>query len=878
MNDKNGRDLAKCVESATVSAIASAYQVVSATATQLYAGTSYLTSVNEAPISASRAGNAANAAMANSAYYDGTGRLISALPDSAAVSSIASSYVEASVSSKADSSALSSYALSADVSGCIDTVSSNSASWGGGGATGDYVEKSAIMVDIGSGNTSYTSNSAVFIQGYGNNNNGNNFVFIQGRNCTAGDGTTFLQGEQNSAGDSYSFAQGATNRSKRSLVQGTTNTAFAYSLAQGNENQAYESSLAQGNRNTASSYSLAQGYLNQAYGDSFAQGVNNKAYDSSMAQGDSNIASSDSMAQGYYNRAYGDSFAQGEENSASSVSVSLGLYNNANGYSIAHGFRNSAFNFGVAVGMYNTAANTAAVFGQYNLHGDGDVSTGDSAAFVIGDGTDTAARHDLMVVTKDGEIRTYSSTSDTAGFPIRSAILAVSAAATGGAVTLPITGTDGDQDMSLDELGLHITIPDGGYGTNSAEYGQAMTVGSTGDSTQTYVGPNVVEFRDTANSYTSFGHDEVSAWNDVYNTVSSNSASWTGGGGGNPFPVTFDSGNCSAELTTGYYVTTGRPSFVLSSIDASIYPRFIVTNGTANSKKGSYYLSDAFEFTTGSSNNSGTKVMRVDPQQISSKNFLLYGPSASSNTYGSLYLAGKNADARIQLGSGNVEHTNYIRPSAISSWWDVYDTVSAGSASWTASGIDSATCSAIASSYAESAVSSVSGNYAQSADISATIDLVNTQSANWGGSALELSAGPGVTLTKSGSVLVASTDETVLWSGSASITTAGQTISLSETCTNFDRIRIYGENWVGWTPTLWGEVSGSGPQFSLVCSYLGAGGDAVRFCQSMWTVSGTDYEISNCKVFSLQGATASTSTPVNTWVRLVVGVNRTANN
>ena len=37
------------------------------------------------------------------------------------------------VSSKADSSALSSYALSADVSGVIDTVSSNSASWAGGG-------------------------------------------------------------------------------------------------------------------------------------------------------------------------------------------------------------------------------------------------------------------------------------------------------------------------------------------------------------------------------------------------------------------------------------------------------------------------------------------------------------------------------------------------------------------------------------------------------------------------------------------------------------------------------------------------------------------------------------------------------------------------
>ena len=80
----------------------SSAQVVTATATQLYAGTAYLTSVNGAPVSASRAGNAANASLANSAWYDGTGRFISALPDSAAVSAIASSYAESAASSKQD--------------------------------------------------------------------------------------------------------------------------------------------------------------------------------------------------------------------------------------------------------------------------------------------------------------------------------------------------------------------------------------------------------------------------------------------------------------------------------------------------------------------------------------------------------------------------------------------------------------------------------------------------------------------------------------------------------------------------------------------------------------------------------------------------------
>ena len=85
-----------------VSAIASAYQVVSATGAQLYAGTTYVTSVNEAPISADRAGRAGNATLATSAYYDTNARFISALPDSAAVSSIASAYAESAASSKQD--------------------------------------------------------------------------------------------------------------------------------------------------------------------------------------------------------------------------------------------------------------------------------------------------------------------------------------------------------------------------------------------------------------------------------------------------------------------------------------------------------------------------------------------------------------------------------------------------------------------------------------------------------------------------------------------------------------------------------------------------------------------------------------------------------
>ena len=127
--------------SADVSAIASAYQVVSATSTQLYAGTAYLTSINEAPVSAARAGNAANASLANSAYYDGTGRLISALPDNATVSAIASSYAESAASSKQDT-----LTFGYDTSDNISSINGSSIGGQGGGGLVTAIGTSADNV------------------------------------------------------------------------------------------------------------------------------------------------------------------------------------------------------------------------------------------------------------------------------------------------------------------------------------------------------------------------------------------------------------------------------------------------------------------------------------------------------------------------------------------------------------------------------------------------------------------------------------------------------------------------------------------------------------------------------------------------------------
>jgi hypothetical protein len=97
---------------------------------------------------------------------------------------------------------------------------------------------------------------------------------------------------------------------------------------------------------------------------------------------------------------------------------------------MAQGYGVTASSNSFARGKFVSARNSATVFGQNNLSGDGAGTAG--AAFVIGDGTEPYYRHDLMVVTKDGEITMYSGTADTVGTGIMSSIRAISAAATGG--------------------------------------------------------------------------------------------------------------------------------------------------------------------------------------------------------------------------------------------------------------------------------------------------------------------------------------------------------------------------------------------------------------------------------------------------------------
>lgn len=656
--------------SSEVSAIASAYQVVSATATQLYAGTSFLTSVNSTPVSASRAGNAANASLATSAWYDGTGRFISALPDKVAVSSIASGYV----------------------TGVSATVANNSASWGGGG--GSVVSPSGTIVVM----------------------NGNE---VEGTNSAA---VTGLTGGYNSIIGLIA-----------SVVDvGPSPVMLSYDR-------------------------LADGYT----GGNFALRCNSPIWNTVV-------------------------FVSGRDT--------------------AHG---------------TASASASAVNGDYDV--------------LVPQGPMVS---DFMAWTDGGWIH----------------VSALEASAAPSKVVTDI----GELAWNSALTGVSATVAN-----NSASWGQGGVPASTVSSIASSYAESAVSSKADSSSLSSYALSaDVSG---TIDTVSANSASWAAG---ISFPYGFQSGDCSAVLTTGFFANTSRPSFIISSQD-NVYPRFIVRSYTGTGAKGSYYLSDAFEFTTGTAGgaNSGTKVLRIDPQQVSSKNFLLFGPSGS-NTYGILALRGADNSAYVNIGSGTVEHVNYVRPSSISSWWNTHDTVSANSASWGQGGVDSATVSSIASSYAQDVSAAVSG----------TVDTVSSQSANWGGSALALSAGPGVKLEKVGDTLVAGLDETVLWSGS-SAASVNTVFTLGESYTNFERIRLSLARSTTQMPTIQEfYVVGASTTLNCMIPIVDSGAGSNMY------IDAVDFELTDQYTFTVLGiarkklASTALTTESDKPLTLfkIVGINRTA--
>lgn len=639
-----------------------------------------------------------------------------------------------SVSAKLDASASSSFVVNSAMTSwipysalgysgtAISSIGGSSlAGMGGGGVTGDYVEKSATEVAIGSNSTAFDF--------------------------------AFAQGGRNSA-QTTSLTQGFENRAKSgSFAQGFRNSANNNSFAQGSSNNATSNSIAQGQHNTATIASFAHGAFNTASSYSFAQGVNNSASSYGFAHGNGNRANLNSFAQGYKNTATHTSFAQGDGNSADSYSFAQGNFNSANSYSFAQGNRNSA-------------AYTAAVFGTYNLRGNGSTITGDSAAFAIGDGTSNTARHDLMLVTKNGEITMYSSTADTVGLGLVSSIKAISAAATGGVDSATVSAiasayAESAASGKLDSSASSMFQPSGKYQT-AGDYAYNSSVSSKLDASASsqfapsgnYADKSALSSYMPVSASGQFAPSGDYAYNSAlngkqdtlafaYNTanqISSINGSALGGmdeaavsGIASAYAQSAASGKLdTSAFNSGDFYSTSNPSGFITGVDLSNY----ATTGYVDSSVSGKLDSTAF--------NSGDFYSTSNPSGfITGVDLTPYQPTSAMSGY---------------------------IPTSLSSDFQQVTGMS---------------------------------SYALSSDVSATVDLVGTQSANWGGSALQLSAGPGVKLEKSGNVLVASTDETVLWSSSGY--SAGDTMhtyNLSGNPSDFEEIQVYGQRPLGSTDTM----------------------------------------------------------------------------
>lgn len=122
------------------------------------------------------------------------------------------------------------------------------------------------------------------------------------------------------------------------------------------------------------------------------------------------------------------SIAFGDHTKADFFSFAIGNDCVAEGRSIAWGSATATVS-STAIGHGISAINRSIVLGYLNNSGNG---AGDSGvALAIGDGTASTARHDLMVVTKNGEITMYSSTADTVGTGVMDSIRSLSAAVSG---------------------------------------------------------------------------------------------------------------------------------------------------------------------------------------------------------------------------------------------------------------------------------------------------------------------------------------------------------------------------------------------------------------------------------------------------------------
>jgi len=368
---------------------------------------------------------------------------------------------------------------------------------------------------------------------------------------------------------------------------------------------------------------------------------------------------------------------------------------------------------------------------------------------------------------------------------------------------------------------------------------------------------------------------------------------------GDMFPYVIKSGTSARAVITPTFQDNNinRPTLMVSAYKSSNgkWPRMMVTdyNGSTGYTHSGVLLANAYETYIGTAiaGESGVKTFRMDEYSMNFLPFRVWNTSTQSwytadlessyyhtakySRYGvtlsALENSGENALFNQFLNSGiYMSSTDYA-------YLDTADTASGMSATASASAeinIDSI------NRWNGKADSSALTSYALSADVSGTVDLVSTQSANWGGSALALSAGPGVKLEKVGNVLVASTDETVLWSGTVS-TDACSTFTLSEYASHFDRLRFYGSSYAN-TPVMYecpAPINSTMPLSVTYVYYCASSDGSPSQCrQSNYTsTNGLVFNASTHRfAYGSDARYSAGNTTQGAPIYKIVGINRTA--
>lgn len=271
-------------------------------------------------------------------------------------------------------------ALETDENSAITGISGSSI----GGVTGDYVEKSAYHLQIGTGNTVLPSTSNPTKGTWAVIGSGNN-MSRSGSALPNNDVSHVLIGQNNSATVGTAIALGVSNSAQGSTVNiliGKYNQSYSggdYAAAIGYGAVAEVESVSIGQRVTATNYSVAIGKSAAAVDQSLVvqPGLTTRA-----------SASSNSYAIGHANSAFQNSVAIGQLNSAASASLSVGFLNTATKSSHLYGH-----------GLIGDSDLT--VLGRWNSASAGSGNT----AFVFGDGSGGGnKRHDLMLLLRSGDI------------------------------------------------------------------------------------------------------------------------------------------------------------------------------------------------------------------------------------------------------------------------------------------------------------------------------------------------------------------------------------------------------------------------------------------------------------------------------------------